>query len=140
MPKKTRTGQQGVKHKITMAIPVGCQLPCADNSGAKLMNVIAVYNCHDVLNKLPSASIGDVVLASVRKGKPDLRKKLLQAVVIRQRKAWRRVDGTFIYCEDNACAIVNNKGEPKGSGISGPVTKEAADLYPKVGSHASAVL
>ena len=140
MPKKTRTGQQGVKHKITIAIPVGCQLPCADNSGAKLMNVIAVYNSHDVLNKLPAASIGDVVLASVRKGKPDLRKKLLQAVVIRQRKPWRRVDGTFIYCEDNACAIVNNKGEPKGSGISGPVTKEAADLYPKVGSHAAAVL
>ena len=140
MPKKSRTGRQGVKHRITVAIPVGCQLACADNSGAKVLNVISVYSNHGILNRLPSASVGDVVLVSVRKGKPDLRKKLLQAVVVRQRKPWRRTDGTFIYCEDNAGVIINNKGEPKGSAVTGPVVKECGELFPKIASNASAVL
>jgi ribosomal protein L14 len=49
-------------------------------------------------------------------------------VVIRQRKIYRRKDGTFIYFEDNAGVIVNNKGEMKGSAITGPVAKECADV------------
>ena len=140
MPKKTRAGRTGIKHKITLAIPVGCQLPCADNSGAKLLNVISVYSNHGTLNRLPSAGIGDVLLVSVRKGKPEMRKKLMKAVVVRQRKPWKRMDGTFVYCEDNAGVIINDKGDPKGSAINGPVAKECGDLYPKIVSNASAVL
>jgi large subunit ribosomal protein L23e len=55
-----------------------------------------------------------MVMATVKKGKPELRKKVFPAVVIRQRKAWRRKDGVFIYFEDNGAVIVNNKGEMKG--------------------------
>ena len=47
-----------------------------------------------------------------------------QVVVVRQRKAWRRKDGVFLYFEDNAGVIVNPKGEMKGSAITGPVAKE----------------
>ena len=140
MPKKTRAGKTGVKHRITLAIPVGCQLPCTDNSGAKLLNVISVFSRQGILNRLPAAAIGDVLLISVRKGKPDMRKKLMQAVVVRQRKSWRRMDGTYVYCEDNAGVIINNRGDPKGSAINGPVAKECGDLYPKIVSNASAVL
>ena len=50
-----------------------------------------------------------MVLATVKKGKPELRKKVMPAVVIRQRKTLRRKDGTFLYFEDNAGVIVNNK-------------------------------
>ena len=80
------------------------------------------------------------MLVSVRKGKPEMRKKTFQAVIIRQRKPWRRTDGTFVYCEDNAGVIINPKGDPKGSAINGPVAKECGDLYPKIVSNASAVL
>ena len=52
-------------------------------------------------------------------------------VVIRQRKTWRRKDGTFIYFEDNAGVIVNPKGEMKGSAITGPVAKECAEMWPR---------
>ena len=52
------------------------------------------------------------------------------AVVIRQRKPWRRKDGVFLYFEDNAGVIVNLKGEMKGSAVTGPVGKECADLAP----------
>ena len=50
-----------------------------------------------------------MVLATVKKGKPELRKKVMPAVVIRQRKTFRRKDGSFLYFEDNAGVIVNNK-------------------------------
>ncbi len=140
MPKKARAGKSGLKLRITLAIPVGCQLPCTDNSGAKLLNIISVYCDHGTLNRLPSGGISDVLLCSVRKGKPEMRKKLFQAVIIRQRKPWRRLDGSYIYCEDNAGVIINQKGDPKGSAINGPVAKECGDLYPKIVSNASAVL
>merc|ERR1719365_475923 len=92
---------------------------CADNTGAKNLYVIAVYGIHGRLNRLPAGCSGDMVLASVKKGKPELRKKVMPAVIIRQRKTFRRKDGQFIYFEDNAGVIVNNKGEMKGSAILG---------------------
>merc|ERR1719240_817430 len=73
---------------------------------------------------MPNCGPGDMVLCSVKKGKPELRKKMLKGVVIRQKKAWRRREGV----------IVNDKGEMKGSAIQGPVAKECAELWPKIAS------
>jgi hypothetical protein len=53
----------------------------------------------------------------------------MPAVVVRQRKSWRRKDGVFLYFEDNAGVIVNPKGEMKGSAITGPVAKECVRVY-----------
>merc|ERR1712157_493430 len=92
------------------------------------------------LNRLPSACVGDMILCSVKKGKPELRKKMMPAIVVRQRKAWRRKDGTYIYFEDNAGVIVNPKGEMKGSAINGPIGKECADLWPRVASNAGSIV
>ncbi|WP_395239541.1 uL14 family ribosomal protein, partial [Salmonella sp. s54412] len=88
---------------------------------------------------LPAAGAGDLVLATVKKGKPELRKKVMPAVIIRQRKAIRRKNGLFIYFEDNAGVIVNVKGEMKGSAITGPVAKECADLWPRIASNAGSI-
>ncbi|WP_411016860.1 uL14 family ribosomal protein, partial [Salmonella sp. s51944] len=103
---------------------------CADNTGAKNLFVIAVKGIRGSMNMLPAAGIGDMLVATVKKGKPELRKKVMPAVVIRQRKPLRRKDGTVLYFEDNAGVIVNVKGEMKGSAITGPVAKECADLWP----------
>lgn len=65
---------------------------------------------------------------------------VMPAVIVRQRKHWRRPDGVFIYFEDNAGVIVNAKGEMKGSAITGPVAKECADLWPKIASAAGTVV
>uniref|UniRef100_A0A8C5VUG4 Large ribosomal subunit protein uL14 n=1 Tax=Microcebus murinus TaxID=30608 RepID=A0A8C5VUG4_MICMU len=72
---------------------------------------------------------------SKRGCKPELRKKVHPAVVIRQQKSYRK-DGVLLYFEDNAGVIVNNKGEMKGSAIAGPVAKECADLWPRIASNA----
>lgn len=124
---------------MSLGLPVAAVLNCADNSGAKNLYVISCTGVRGRLNRLPAAAIGDMIICSVKKGKPDLRKKVLQAVVIRQRKSFRRKDGTVIYFEDNAGVIVNNKGEMKGSAINGPVAKECADLWPKIASNASSI-
>merc|ERR1719420_2280725 len=89
---------------------------------------------------MPSGGPGDMCLCSVKKGKPELRKKVLKGVIIRQKKAWRRSDGVFIYFEDNAGVIVNDKGEMKGSAITGPVGKEAAELWPRIASNSGVVM
>lgn len=65
---------------------------------------------------------------------------VMPGVVVRQRKPWRRKDGVCIYFEDNAGVIVNPKGEMKGSAITGPVAKEAADLWPRVAAGANSIV
>ncbi|MCP6116823.1 uL14 family ribosomal protein, partial [Klebsiella pneumoniae] len=90
---------------------MGAVINCADNTGAKNLYVIAVQGIKGRLNRLPAAGSGDMIVATVKKGKPELRKKVMPAVVIRQRKPFRRRDGVFIYFEDNAGVIVNNKGD-----------------------------
>lgn len=139
MAKKSQTGAVGVKLRVTRGLPVAATLNCADNSGAKNLYIISCQGVRGRLNRLPAGSIGDVVLCSVKKGVQKLRKKVHPAVIIRQRRAWRRPDGTFIYFEDNAGVIVNNKGETKGSAITGPVAKEASELWPKISSHAGSI-
>ena len=79
-------------------------------------------------------------MGTVKKGKPDLRKKVFPAIMIRQRRPLKRKEGLMIYFEDNAmAAIVNPKGEMKGSAIQGPVAKECADLWPRIASAANSI-
>ncbi|XP_059812651.1 large ribosomal subunit protein uL14 isoform X1 [Hypanus sabinus] len=134
-----RGGSSGAKFRISLGLPVGAVINCADNTGAKNLYIISVKGIKGRLNRLPAAGVGDMVMATVKKGKPELRKKVHPAVVIRQRKAYRRKDGVFLYFEDNAGVIVNNKGEMKGSAITGPVAKECADLWPRIASNAGSI-
>jgi len=133
-------GSGGSKFKVTLGLPVGAIMNCADNSGAKNLFVVCVFGISGHLNRLPAAGVGDMVLATVKKGKPELRKKMTPAVVVRQRKAWRRKNGVYIHFEDNAGVIVNPKGEMKGSVVTGPVAKECAEFWPKIASKAPAIL
>merc|ERR1719364_392730 len=125
----------------TVAPGILLRRPLMPFTGAKNLYIISVKGIKGRLNKIPGATVGNMVMATVKKGKPELRKKVMPAVVVRQRKPWRRVDGGgFVYFEDNAGVIVNVKGEMKGSAISGPVAKECADLWPRIASAAGTVL
>jgi len=130
---------RGAKLSMTCGLNVAALMNCADNSGAKNLYMIAAKGCGARLNRLPKAGPGDMLLVSCKKGKPELRKKVLLGVVVRQKKAWRRREGTFIYFEDNAGVIVNEKGEMKGSQVTGPIAKECAEIWPKIASAAPAV-
>ncbi|GKU86222.1 hypothetical protein SLEP1_g770 [Rubroshorea leprosula] len=157
MSKRGRGGSAGNKFRMSLGLPVAATVNCADNTGAKNLYIISVKGIKGRLNRLPSACVGDMVMATVKKGKPDLRKKVLPAVIVRQRKPWRRKDGVYMYFEGlllspssysicffgflyNAGVIVNPKGEMKGSAITGPIGKECADLWPRIASAANAIV
>ena len=74
--------------------------------------------------------LGDSATVTVKKGTPDMRKKLVRAVVIRQKKEMRRPNGIRVSFEDNAVVVVDEKNEPKGTEIKGPVAREVAERYP----------
>lgn len=65
----------GPKCRITLGLPVGAIVNCADNSGAKNLYIMSARGVKGRLNRIPSAGVGDMVLATVKKGKPELRKK-----------------------------------------------------------------
>ena len=83
----------------------GAVMNCCDNSGARNLYIISVKGIGARLNRLPAAGVGDMVMATVKKGKPELRKKVMPAVVVRQSKPWRRADGVYLYFEDNAGVV-----------------------------------
>ena len=139
MSKRGGGAAKGNKFRISLAMPVAAVMNCADNTGAKNLYIVAVNGIKGRLNRLPAAAIGDLFVGTVKKGKPELRKKIMPAVVIRQRKQYRRKDGTVLYFEDNAGVIVNLKGEMKGSAINGPVAKECADIWPRIASNAPSI-
>lgn len=78
---------------------------CCDNSGARNLYIISVKGIGARLNRMPAGGVGDMVMATVKKGKPELRKKVMPAVIVRQSKPWRRTDGVFLYFEDNAGVV-----------------------------------
>ncbi len=131
---------QGIKANVTRALPSGARLDVVDNTGAKEIEIIQVIGFKGTRRRYPSAGVGDMVVASVKKGTPEMRKQVVRAVIVRQRKEYRRRDGTRVKFEDNAAVITNEKGDPKGSEIKGPVAKEAAERWSKIASVASIIV
>ncbi|MEW6222299.1 MAG: 50S ribosomal protein L14 [Candidatus Hadarchaeota archaeon] len=121
-------------------LPVGARLVCADNTGAKEIQIISVMGYKGARRRLPKAGVGDRVVASVKKGTPELRKTMVQAVVVRQRKEYRRKDGIRIKFEDNAAALITPEAAARGSEIKGPIAREAAERWPKVAGIAASIV
>jgi large subunit ribosomal protein L14 len=133
-------GMLGQRPKISKGMPAGSVVRCTDNTGARELRVIQVIGYKGRLRRIPAAAVGDMVVVSVRKGTPDMRKKLFRAVVVRQKKPYRRAEGAWVQFEDNAAVIMTPEGEMRGSEIRGPVAKEAAERWPRVASAASIII
>ena len=133
-------GMIGQKPKTSRGLPVGAALRCSDNTGARELRVIQVVGYKGRLRRVPAASIGDMIVVSVRKGTPDMRNKIFRAVVVRQKKPYRRRDGVWVQFEDNAAVVMTPEGEMKGSEIRGPVAKEAAERWPRIASASSIIV
>lgn len=130
----------GQKPKVARGVQAGTMLKCADNTGARALKLVQVTGYKGRLRRVPSAGVGDHIMVSVRKGTPDMRKKLFPAVVVRQRMPFRRAEGVWVQFEDNAAVIITAEGEMKGSEIRGPVAREAAEQWPRIASAASIIV
>lgn len=132
---------QAVKASISKALPMGSEVQTCDNSGAKVIRLISVKVAKTVRGRKPEARVGDLVLGSVRKGNPDMRKQVVFAVIVRQKKEYRRMTGERIKFEDNALVVVKDeKGSPKGTLFKGAIAKEACDRWPSIAKMAGLVV
>ncbi len=118
---------KAVPARITKTLHHGSYLDVCDNSGAKQLKIISVKRYKGVKNRMPRAGVADMILASVVSGRPDMRKQVVLAVIVRQKKEYRRRDGTRIGFEDNSAVVLKDeKANPKGTIFKGAIAKEAA--------------
>ena len=139
MPAKAKI-QVASRRYITRALPVGATIVCADNSGARTLKIVMVQGWKGRLSRLPAATVGDQVTVVVEKGPPELQKQTFPAVIIRQKYAVRRPNGSRITFEDNAAVIITPEGEMKGTDIKGPVASEVTEKWPRVANLAKMVV
>ena len=115
-------------------------LQVADNTGAK------VIKCFRVLGgtRRRYAQLGDVIVAAVKEAEPRRQVKKhdkVRAVIVRQKKAYRRADGSYIRFDENAAVILEKEKEPKGGRIFGPIPREIREKgYTKIATLASEII
>ena len=132
---------QALKSHITKALPLGCMVETCDNSGAKIIKIFTVMGRKTSKGRVAAAGVADLVMASVRRGRPDMRKQVVYAVIVRQKKEYRRADGTRIKFEDNSAVVLkDDKGNPKGTIFKGAIAKEVCERWPAIAKVASIVV
>jgi len=131
---------KAISARTTAGLNLGATMIASDNSGAKLVKLVSVKRSKAKKGKQVCAKLADWVKVSVRKGPLDMKGKVFDAIVIRQKKPYRRLTGERIAFEDNAVAILKDeKGNPKGTQIKGPVAREVMERWPQVAKIASMI-
>ena len=133
-------GVQEFRPYVTRVLPLGAQVVRADNTGAKILEIIMVQKTKTRVARYPSAAVGDFVNVVVKKGPGELRKQIYGAVIVRQKYPIKRLNGVRVTFEDNAAVLVTPEGEIKGTEIKGPVAAEASEKWPRIANLASMVV
>ncbi|MEK6928891.1 MAG: uL14 family ribosomal protein [Nanoarchaeota archaeon] len=132
---------RAVNAKVTRGLNIGSNILAADNSGARIVRITSVIHGKSKKGRQQYAKVGDWVKISVRAGKPEMKGQVFDAIIIRQKKAYRRKTGERVCFEDNAVALLKDeKGNPKGTMIKGPVAREVSERWKEVAKIAQYVL
>jgi len=131
---------KAIASKVVSSLQKGSSLVCADNSGAKQLQIISVMGYKGRRRTNPNTGVAGLVLCKVLKGNEKVRHEKFKCVVIRQKKEYARPDGTRIRFEDNAAVIVDDQMTPKGSIIKGAVAKESVKRFPLISKIATLVV
>lgn len=132
---------KAIAARATRGLNIGSVVVAADNSGARLVRITGVKHGKTKMRRQQYAKIADWVKVSVRAGKPEMKGEVFDAVVIRTKKPYRRNTGERVCFEDNAVALMKDeKGNPKGTMIKGPVAKEVQERWKEVAKIAQFVL
>ena len=131
---------KAISAKITAGLNLGAELIVADNSGGKIARLVSVKRGKGKKGRQGYAKIADKIKVSIKKGDPEMKGKIFDAIIIRQKKTYRRKNGERVGFEDNAVAILKDeKANPKGTRIKGPVAREVMERWPSVARIASFV-
>jgi len=132
---------KGVSAKLTKSLNIGSLVLASDNSGARIVKIVSVKHGKSTKGRQQYAKIGDWVKISVRKGNPEMKGEVFDAVVIRQKKPYRRNTGERVAFTDNAVVLLKDeKGNPKGTQIKGPIAKEVSDRWQFLGKISKFIL
>ena len=132
---------KGVGAKLTKSLNIGSHVLASDNSGARIVKIVGVKHGKTKKGRQQYAKIGDHVKVSVRKGDPKMKGEVFDAVVIRQKKPYRRNTGERVAFMDNAVVLLKDeKGNPKGTQIKGPIAKEVSDRWQFLGKISKFIL
>jgi len=132
---------KAISAKATRALNIGSLIHAADNSGALLVRITGVKRGKVVRGRQQYIKMGDWIKVSVRKGLPDMRGKVFDAVLVRQKRSYRRLTGERIAFVDNAAVLLKDeKGNPKGTQIKGPVAREVYERWPTIAKLAKFVI
>ena len=131
---------KAVSSRPTRSLNIGSIVDACDNSGARIVKIVSVKRGKTKKGRQGYAKIGDWVKVSVRKGDPKMKGEVFDAVVVRQKKSWRRNSGERICFSDNAVVLLKDeKGNPKGTQIKGPIAREIQERWKEVSKIASIV-
>lgn len=132
---------KALKARIARSIPLGTRINVCDNSGAKIIKIFSVMGGHNTKKRQrQAAAVGDKIKASVVKGNKEMKKTTVEAIIVRQRKEYKRSNGTRIKFEDNAAVIIKDeRGTPKGTILKGPISKEAVERWPGIAKLAGVI-
>nr|AJS12188.1 50S ribosomal protein L14P [uncultured archaeon] len=132
---------KAVSASVSRGLNLGSHVHAADNSGARIVKIVGVKHGKSKKGRQQYAKVADWVKVSVRAGKPELRGLVFDAIVIRQKKPYMRKTGERVCFEDNAVALLKDeKGNPKGTQIKGPVAREVFERWKEVAKIAQHVL
>ena len=131
---------KAISARVSRGLNLGAELTAADNSGAKIVRLVSVRRGKSTKGRQQYAKIADWVKVAVKKGLPDMKGKVFDAVIVRQKKPYRRLNGERIAFEDNAVALLKDeKGNPKGTQIKGPIAREVQERWSTVAKLASII-
>ena len=132
---------KAISAKAVNALHIGSYVFAADNSGARIVKITGVKRAKARKKRQVSAKIADWVKVSVREGKPEMKGVVFDAVVVRLKKPYRRNTGERICFTDNAVVLLKDeKGNPKGTQIKGPVPREVQERWKEIAKLASMVV
>lgn len=124
----------------TRGLNIGSILDVADNSGARIVKITGVKKFKGKKGMQVYAKVADWVKVSVRKGDPKMKGEVFDAVIVRQKKPWRRRSGERVCFSDNAVALLkDDKGNPKGTQIKGPIAREIQERWREIAKIASTI-
>ena len=131
---------KAVSGRPTRSLNIGSIVDVADNSGARIAKVVSIKHGKTKKGRQGYAKIADWVKVSVRKGDPKMKGEVFDAILVRQKKSWRRNSGERVCFSDNAVALLKDeKGNPKGTQIKGPIAREVQERWKEVAKIASIV-
>jgi large subunit ribosomal protein L14 len=131
---------KAISSKVTKTLQPGTKVVCADNSGAKILEIITVRKYKTRRRGRAMAGIASLVNCKVIVGSEKVRKQVHRAVIVRQTKEFKRPSGMSVYFEDNAAVLVDEDSNPRGSLIKGPIAREVVERFQTIGKIASQVV